>query len=114
MMGGTKLVRSAGIRKSNHTKVELTVDGKTYIKNEECPMLDSRYTDPNKEPSKITVSCDLSNKSYGNGAAVMASITVVCDQNEEAVQQAFLMASSIVTQEAKTALQEAENVFKEG
>ena len=98
-----------GIKKSL-TKVELTIKNKTFIKHVENTMLETLKT-TESEGCKITVSCDLSNKSYGNGAAVMASITLLVDQDDAQVTQAFALASSIVTEEARNALSEAENVF---
>lgn len=61
--------------------------------------------------AKITVSFDLSSKSYGNGAAVMCSITLNCAQNEESVSMGYEMARAICEEEGAAALSRARETF---
>ena len=61
--------------------------------------------------AKITVSFDLSSKSYGNGAGVMCSVTLNCAQSEEAIKLGYDIARSICETEGEEALRKAQDTF---
>ncbi len=64
--------------------------------------------------AKVTVSADLSNKQYGNGASVMVSVTATVDQSTEVVEEAFGLLRMIVAEEGERALSEMTDVVKSG
>tara|TARA_B100000927_G_scaffold37360_1_gene26794 strand:+ start:157 stop:474 length:318 start_codon:yes stop_codon:yes gene_type:complete len=101
-------MRNKEIKKST-TKVVLTVGDQTFVKHEENEMLDTLVTTDN--PAKITVSVDLSNKQYGNGVAVMCSLSLNVDQEENAVAHAFAIASTIAAEEGHAALANAQVMY---
>jgi hypothetical protein len=57
--------------------------------------------------AKISMSLEKSDKNYGNGVSVMASITLTVDQNEGAIAQAFSSVNFILQEELSKALDEA-------
>lgn len=50
--------------------------------------------------SKVTVGCDFAEKDYGNGGGVVVSVTLTCDQSEQAVRSAIGLAQEISYQYA--------------
>jgi hypothetical protein len=60
--------------------------------------------------AKITMSFDLSNKSYGTGASVMCSVTLTVNQDAETLATAFLHARSICVEETERALRDAQEI----
>ena len=101
--------------KIHHPNVALTIsyNGSEKIitkKFEEEEMLESILSVDNPHPAKLTMSYELSNKSYGNGASVMVSISLNVDQDEGAIQDASLVAKSILAHEAEGALAEAQSL----
>ena len=63
-----------------------------------------------EENVKITVSFDLSNKSYGRGASCMCSITIPVARQDQAIKDAFNLARIVVEAEAQEALKVAEGL----
>lgn len=61
--------------------------------------------------AKITVSFDLSSKSYGNGAGIMCSVTLNCKQDEESIKLGYDFARSICETEGEEALRKAQDTF---
>jgi hypothetical protein len=61
--------------------------------------------------AKITVSFDLSSKSYGNGAGIMCSVTLNCKQDEESIKLGYDLARSICETEGEAALFRAQDTF---
>jgi hypothetical protein len=57
--------------------------------------------------AKVSMSLEKSDKNYGNGVSVMASITLTVDQNEDAIAQAFSSVNFILQEELSKALDEA-------
>ena len=64
-----------------------------------------------EDSAKITVSFDLSSKSYGNGAGIMCSVTLNCKQSEGAIKLGFDLARSICEMESEAALHKAQDTF---
>lgn len=64
-----------------------------------------------EQAAKITVSFDLSSKSYGNGPSIMCSVTLVCNQDEDSVGTGFNIARAICEQEGEIALLRARDIF---
>ena len=103
--------------KVHHPKVALTIsyNGSERVITkyfEEQDMLDNILSVDNLNPAKLTMSYELSNKSYGNGASVMVSISLNVDQDEGAIQDAALVAKSILAHEAEGALAEAQTLHQ--
>ena len=65
----------------------------------------------NEDSAKITVSFDLSSKSYGNGAGIMCSVTLNCRQDEESIKLGYDIARSICEAEGEEALRKAQDTF---
>jgi hypothetical protein len=61
--------------------------------------------------AKITVSFDLSSKSYGNGAGIMCSVTLNCKQDEESIKLGYDLARAICEAEGEEALRRAQDTF---
>lgn len=64
-----------------------------------------------EDSAKITVSFDLSSKSYGNGAGIMVSVTLNCRQDEESIKLGYDIARSICETEGEAALIKAQDTF---
>lgn len=80
----------------------------TYTKTVEMPMELHELSGDGK--AKITLSYDLSNKNYGNGASVMCSISLTVNQDEDTISHAFLLARSVCAEEAERALNDAQEI----
>jgi hypothetical protein len=65
-----------------------------------------------EDSAKITVSFDLSSKTYGNGAAIMCSVTLNCKQDEESISMGYNIARSICESEGAEALIKAQETFQ--
>ena len=91
--------------------VKTAEDETHYSKEMELP--DMKHLVGNGE-AKVTVSADLSNKQYGNGASVMVSVTATVDQNTEVVEEAFGLLRMIIAEEGARALAEMTDVVKSG
>lgn len=62
--------------------------------------------------AKITVSYDLSAKTYGNGASVMCSVTINAEQAEEPMRRGFEIARAICEEEGAAAMVSAQEVHR--
>lgn len=68
--------------------------------------------DPSSDiTAKITVSIDLSDKTYGNGASAMCSVTLHATQTEHTIQRAFELARTICEEEGAAALVGAKRTY---
>lgn len=83
----------------------------TYTKGFAMTGLSDIAPAPSEDAAKITVSFDLSSKSYGNGCGVMCSVTLNCKQDEESVKLGFDIARSICETEGEAALHKAQETF---
>ena len=59
----------------------------------ELNMLDQFIGDGN---AKLTISMDISDKEYGRGVSVMASLTMTVNQDDESVQMAYHYGSALL------------------
>lgn len=80
----------------------------TYTKTVEMPVDLHEIAGDGK--AKITLSYDLSNKSYGNGASVMCSLSLTVNQDAETISHAFLLARAVCSEEATRALNDAQEI----
>lgn len=81
----------------------------TYTRNVEVPMLMLQHLAGDGK-AKITMSFDLSNKSYGTGASVMCSVTLTVNQDDDTVAEAFELARTICVDETQRALRDAQEI----
>lgn len=90
-------------------RISIKQDGTEQVLNKEYHMsgLNSIAPSSPETAAKVTCSFDLSQKVYGNGAGVMCSVTLVVDNNEQAISHAFDLARSICAEEGEVALKVA-------
>jgi len=78
----------------------------TYVKSMEVPM--DHLAGDGK--AKITMSFDLSNKSYGTGASVMCSLTLTVNQDPATISEAFMLARAVCVEETERAINDAQEI----
>jgi len=90
-----------------------TQDGQESVYTKEYHMAGLSDITPRspEQSAKVTCSFDLSAKSYGNGAAVMCSVTLNSAQDEESIGMAFNIARAICEEEGAEALRMAQATF---
>ena len=59
--------------------------------------------------AKVTVSADMSIKDFGTGASAMVAITLTCNQDEETIDRAVVLAADLARNFAMVNRQRAEN-----
>lgn len=96
----------------SHAQVRMTIKTArcedSYTKTVEMPVNLHEIAGDGK--AKITLSYDLSNKNYGNGASVMCSISLTVNQDADTIEHAFLLARAVCSEEAERALSDAQEI----
>ena len=95
-------------------RISIKQDGSEEVLNKEYHMsgLTSIAPSSPETAAKVTCSFDLSQKVYGNGAAVMCSVSLVVDNTEESISQAFNLARAICAEEGEAALHVAADTHR--
>ena len=95
-------------------RISIKQDGTEEVRNKEYHMsgLTSIAPSSPETAARITCSFDLSQKVYGNGAAVMCSVSLVVNNTEEAIAHAFDLARAICAEEGEAALHAATATHK--
>ena len=73
-------------------------------------MLDQFIGDGN---AKLTVSIDISDKEYGRGVSVMASLTLTCNQDDDSVQMAFHYGAAVLKSAVAETIPKLNKVYDE-
>jgi len=73
-------------------------------------MLDQFIGDGN---AKITVSMEVSDKEFGRGVSVMASVTVTVNQDDESIKMAYHYASAVLKEKVKETIPKLNKVYDE-
>lgn len=98
--------------RASHAQIRMTIKTArcedSYTKTVEMPVDLHELAGDGK--AKITLSFDLSNKNYGNGASVMCSISLTVNQDADTISQAFLLARAVCSEEAERALGDAQEI----
>ena len=76
----------------------------------ELNMLDQFIGDGN---AKLTISMDISDKEYGRGVSVMASLTLVVNQDDENIQMAYHYGSALLKGAISETLPKLNKVYDE-
>ena len=76
----------------------------------ELNMLDQFIGDGN---AKLTISVDISDKEYGRGVSVMASLTMTVNQDDESVQMAYHYGSALLKSAISETLPKINKVYDE-
>lgn len=63
--------------------------------------------------AKLSMSSELSDKNYGDGVSCMVSVTVTVDQSESAIADAAQILRMITGEEARTAITEFREIYRE-
>jgi len=73
-------------------------------------MLDQFIGDGN---AKLTVSMEVSDKEYGRGVSVMASLTLTCNQDDESVKMAYHYGAAVLKGAVAETLPKLNKVYDE-
>lgn len=108
-----KTVEHTDASASCNVLIHNTYDGtaEVYTKGYAMSGLSKIAPSSGEDSAKITVSFDLSTKSYGNGAGIMCSVTLNCKQDEESIKLGYDLARAICEAEGEEALQKAQDTF---
>lgn len=119
---GIKQTTKSEIKTKEHIDASVSADvvirntynntTQVYTKGYAMSGLSAIAPSSHEESAKITVSFDLSAKSYGNGAGIMVSVTLNCKQNDASVKLGYDLARSICEAEGEEALRKAQEVFE--
>ena len=95
-------------------RISIKQDGSEEVRNKEYHMSGLTSIAPSslETAAKVTCSFDLSQKVYGNGAAVMCSVPLVVNNTEESISHAFNLARAICAEEGEVALRVATDTHR--